>query len=106
MTYYGAKGLTFETVIMPRLVPSSFHQVSPERLEKLFFVGITRATRWVYMSTVEGPTLPVIRDLANHERDGTITIQRSADTLPFTGGPARTTQPKEAQPADALTDLL
>ncbi len=106
MTYYGAKGLTFETVIMPRLVPSSFHQVSPERLEKLFFVGITRATRWVYMSTVEGPTLPVVLELATHERDGTITIQRSADTLPLTGGPAKPAQPKERQPADALTDLL
>jgi superfamily I DNA/RNA helicase len=106
MTYYGAKGLTFETVIMPRLVPSSFHQVSPERLEKLLFVGITRATRWVYMSTVEGPMLPVVLGLASLERDQIITIQRSADSLPLAGGPARPPQPKAPQPADALTDLL
>jgi len=106
MTYYGAKGLTFETVIMPRLVPSSFNQVKPDRLEKLLFVGITRATRWVYMSTVEGPTLPVVLELAALERDRIITIQRSADTLPFTGGATQPHQPKGAQPADGLTDLL
>ena len=106
MTYYGAKGLTFETVIMPRLVPSSFNQVKPDRLEKLLFVGITRATRWVYMSTVEGPTLPVVLELAALERDRIITIQRSADTLPFAGGTTQSQQPHGAQPADGLTDLL
>ncbi|NLF23216.1 MAG: hypothetical protein GX590_08640 [Lentisphaerae bacterium] len=32
LTYYGAKGLTFETVIMPRLVPNSFliHRIQPK----------------------------------------------------------------------------
>lgn len=68
--------------IMPRLVPSSFLQVRPERLAKLLFVGITRATQWVYMSTVEGPMLPVILQIAGLEKDRTITIQRSGDTRP------------------------
>lgn len=106
MTYYGAKGLTFETVIMPRLVPSSFNQVSPERLAKLLFVGITRATRWVYMSTVEGPTLPEVLELVTLERDRIITIQRSADTLPLTGEAHQFQQPKATQVVDTLTDLL
>jgi len=106
LTYYGAKGLTFETVIMPRLVPSSFMQVQPERLEKLLFVGITRATRWFYMSTVEGPALPVILELAKLERDGTITIQRSTDNLPLLNGPTQNQQTRKPTAVDALTDLL
>ena len=106
LTYYGAKGLTFETVIMPRLVPSSFPQITPQRLDKLLFVGITRATRWVYMSTVEGPTLPVILEILKLEKDRIITIQRATDTLPLLGGQPTTKQTTPQKPADALTDLL
>jgi superfamily I DNA/RNA helicase len=106
LTYYGAKGLTFETVIMPRLVPNSFHQVSPERLAKLLFVGITRATQWVYMSTVEGPMLPPVLHIAGMEKDRTITIQRSSDSLPLLNGPSKPQPSKKPTPADSLTDLL
>jgi superfamily I DNA/RNA helicase len=109
MTYYGAKGLTFETVIMPRLVPSSFLQVQPKRLEKLLFVGITRATKWAYMSTVEGPMLPLVLQIAGMEKDGTVTLQRTADNLPLLAGemasPAAASVKKVAT-ADSLTDLF
>jgi superfamily I DNA/RNA helicase len=106
MTYYGAKGLTFETVIMPRLVPSSFLQVKKERLEKLFFVGITRATRWVYMSTVEGPMLPLVLELAGLEHDGTITIQRAADSLSLLGRQPISAPAQTPASNDSLTDLF
>jgi len=42
MTYYGAKGLTFDTVMLPRLVRSSFPRISDSRIMRLLFVGITR----------------------------------------------------------------
>jgi superfamily I DNA/RNA helicase len=106
LTYYGAKGLTFETVIMPRLVPNSFHQIRPERLDRLFFVGITRATKWVYMSTVEGPMLPIVLKIAALEKDRTITLQRTADDLSLFGAPEEAPQPKKPKPADDLTALL
>lgn len=106
LTYYGAKGLTFETVIMPRLVPNSFLQVRPERLAKLLFVGITRATQWVYMSTVEGPMLPIMLQIAGLERGRTITIQRSGEALPLFDGQPRFQPQQVAKAADALTDLL
>jgi superfamily I DNA/RNA helicase len=109
LTYYGAKGLTFETVIMPRLVPNSFHQVSPVRLAKLLFVGITRATQWVYMSTVEGPMLPPVLHIAGMEKDRTITLQRSADSLQLLGVTSTSSAAQKTQklkPADDLTDLL
>ena len=91
---------------MPRLVPSSFLQVRPERLAKLLFVGITRATQWVYMSTVEGPMLPVVLQIAGMGKDRTITLQRAGDDLPLFGGAGRAPQPRQPATADDLTGLL
>ncbi len=50
--YHSAKGLTVDTVLMPRLSTGGFAQFGQEVTERLFFVGITRAQRWVYMSTI------------------------------------------------------
>ena len=52
-TYHSAKGLTFDTVLMPRLVPGSFPNMSRERIERLLFVGVSRAVKWAYFSTDE-----------------------------------------------------
>jgi len=54
LTFHSAKGLTFDTVLLPRLVPGSFPRITSGRLEKLMYVGITRATKWVYLSTIQG----------------------------------------------------
>jgi DNA helicase IV len=43
ITYYSAKGLTFDSVLLPRLSPGFFKRQSEERLRRLLFVGITRA---------------------------------------------------------------
>lgn len=51
ITYHSAKGLTFDSVLLPRLTPKSFPASTPERIERLMFVAITRATRWAYLST-------------------------------------------------------
>jgi len=63
MPYHSAKGLTFDTVIMPRLQPSAFVGIPQASLQRLLFVGITRATRWVYFSSREGDALPVMKRL-------------------------------------------
>lgn len=60
LTYHSAKGLTFDTVLLPRLVESSFRRVAEERRRRLLFVAITRATRWVYLSTVQGTELALL----------------------------------------------
>jgi len=62
MAYHSAKGLTFDTVIMPRLVASSFGRFHPSRIERLIFVGITRATKWCYFSTTLDNPLSLILD--------------------------------------------
>ncbi len=50
MAYHSAKGLTFDSVLMPRLVSSSFLRVTADRLERLVFVALTRAAKWAYFS--------------------------------------------------------
>lgn len=106
MTYYGAKGLTFETIIMPRLVPSSFTGIGHTRLEKLLFVGITRATKWVFLSMTEGPTLPFIKKLLKPELKETITLQRANTELPLFNNPQTTQNIQQTAPLDDLTDLF
>lgn len=51
LTYHSAKGLTFDSVLIPRLVRSSFASVKEARVQRMLFVAITRATKWVYLST-------------------------------------------------------
>lgn len=50
MTYHQAKGLTFDSVFLPRLNQSSFPGRMAERIGHLCFVGVSRAVKWVYMS--------------------------------------------------------
>jgi len=58
ITIHSAKGLTFDTVLFPRLVTSSFSGPLEGWAQRLLFVGMTRATKWVYFSTVRGRQLP------------------------------------------------
>lgn len=110
MTYYGAKGMTFDTVLMPRLVRSSFMQFKPERLENLLFVGITRATRWVYMSTIERSMPLAVARLANLEGEEAFTVERQSPLLPglfSKAKPIKPQQPIEPVPvSDPLTEIF
>ena len=60
MPYHSAKGLTFDTVLMPRLVDTAFRNAELESVLRLLFVGISRATTWVYMSTGAGREHPTL----------------------------------------------
>lgn len=60
MPYHSAKGLTFDSVLMPRLVSNSFNFTSSERIERLLFVAITRAMKWCYFSTDRQYPLPAL----------------------------------------------
>ena len=64
MSYQSAKGLTFDSAFMPRLVPGSFRRVRPERVERLVFVALTRAARWAYFSTSLSEPLPLMGKVA------------------------------------------
>jgi superfamily I DNA/RNA helicase len=103
LNYHQVKGLTFDSVFMPRLVTGSFRRMIEERIGRLLFVGITRATKWVYMSTTStgSPPLPILGRLLPLEKEGVLTVQRGPDL--FTQAPRGDTRRTEA---DGVTDIL
>jgi len=78
-TFHMAKGLTFDTVILPRLVERSFlegYRLSTEETRRrLLFVGIARATQWVFLSSVRGQAVGELGVLRDAEREGHLVIQ-------------------------------
>ena len=81
MPYPSAKGLTFDTVLMPRLIPGLFANLEPERLERWLFVGITRATQWVYFSTINDNRFMFLDRFQELEQQKQMTIKLSDDLL-------------------------
>lgn len=61
LTIHSAKGLTFDSVLMPRLVGASFAGKMEQRTMKLLYVGATRATKWLYLSTISGRSAPALK---------------------------------------------
>ena len=99
ITFYAAKGLTFDTVLMPRLVRDFAWKRMESRAVKLLFVGITRATRWVYFSASEFDQLSALRRLLPLAERGDLTIQRHGEEsgpLPKSG---------RSKPAPSAPDL-
>ena len=103
MPYHSAKGLTFDTVLMPRLVPRSFPRFGADHIDRLLFVGISRATRWVYLSTSEEKPLPALDKLKLLAAGGGLTIQYAADQIISEDQVAPT---RSGQNSDDLLDLL
>lgn len=88
MAYHSVKGLTFDSVFMPRLVPDSFKRVHPERIERLLFVALTRATKWAYFSTSLAEPLPVFEKFLPLEPTRQISLRRAGDQ-PTAAAPVR-----------------
>jgi superfamily I DNA/RNA helicase len=81
LTIHSAKGLTFDSVLLPRLVSASFSGRLDGMADRLLYVGITRATKWLYLSTVTGKsvsTLSRIRKLAEQKPPVVTLGQRTA----------------------------
>jgi superfamily I DNA/RNA helicase len=74
-SYHSAKGLTFDSVLLPKLVESNFKKVEGKRRQRLLLVGITRATRWVYLSAVSGWELREIEVLRRAASNGDLFIK-------------------------------
>lgn len=64
MTLHSAKGLTFDSVFLPRLVESAFgSQPAGERRTALLFVAATRATKFLFLGAAGSRPLPELRRL-------------------------------------------
>ncbi len=62
MPFHSAKGLTFDSVLLPRLAPSDFFARGGDALRRLLFVGVTRATSWVYLGVRDGHEPPLLAE--------------------------------------------
>lgn len=105
MTYFGAKGLTFDTVLLPRLVRNSFSRFDDDRVLRLLFVGISRATRWVYLSACQGQEITVLDRLKPLAAESAMTIQTWSPTAPHKGRKPKDEEPGSPETGDIL-DLL
>ena len=99
MTYHSAKGLTFDTVIMPQLKRNSFSYLSRNEVEKLLFVGISRATKWVCFCAEEGNENPVLQKIIPLEAQQHLTIQYASDDGSLDSG-------KATEQDDDILDIL
>jgi superfamily I DNA/RNA helicase len=73
-TYSMAKGLTFDSVLLPRLTEGSFSNLSSNHQQQLLFMGISRASQWVYLSTVKGQEFQEMATLRSAQSDGHLRI--------------------------------
>lgn len=85
-SFHSAKGLTFDCVLLPRLTEHSFSRTHGQARERLLFVGIARATQWVYLSTVEGYEIGEMSIFEKAATDSALVIQRGDQFRPQAGG--------------------
>ena len=76
-TFYMAKGLTFDSVLLPRLTERAYYWTKPDQRARILFVGIARATQCVYLSTVASSEFQEMAALREAEQNGHLTIQTS-----------------------------
>jgi superfamily I DNA/RNA helicase len=75
-TYHSAKGLTFDSVLLPKITASAFNNISDDGLrQRMLFVGIARATQWVYLSTIKEQELKEFSLLKDAAVKNHLTIQ-------------------------------
>jgi superfamily I DNA/RNA helicase len=73
-TYQLAQGLTFDSVLMPQLTESAFAKIPSSFRNRLLFIGIARASRWVYLSSVKGQEFKELDRLKAAEKEGHLRI--------------------------------
>ena len=83
-TFFMAKGLTFDSVLLPRLTAKAYDWTRREQLKRMLFVGIARATQWVYLSTVKGIEFGEMAVLREAAAQGHLTMQGNGE---WKGGP-------------------
>ncbi len=104
MAYPSAKGLTFDTVLMPRLEAETFSRRPPALWERWLFVGISRAVRWLYFSAREHKCLfrERFEELAGRRQ---LTIQRPG-ARGSVSPPTVSDSPRPVSGNSDLTDLF
>lgn len=77
MTYHSAKGLSFDSVFLPGLTSKAFSGPGASgKVNNLLFVGITRARKWVYLSTRGNNHLDCLKNIQSLADQEELAIQR------------------------------
>lgn len=76
LTYHEAKGLTFDSVFLPRLDTRAFTERMLNRMLPMMFVGVSRAVKWVCLSTSEGRMIPLVQRIADEPAVDYVDVQR------------------------------
>ncbi len=66
-------------MLLPRLTEGSFPWVRGVARQRILFVGIARATQWVYLSTVNNYEISEMEILRKAEAEGHLIIQEKDD---------------------------
>ena len=107
MPFPSAKGLTFDAVFMPEYDRYGFPEsVSPELLNRWFFVAITRAIRWVYFSTSSNGMFN--ERFVELEKEGQLNIAREVETTEekVTDQQVGENQKQKSEPSEDLSNLF
>ncbi len=75
MTYHQGKGLTFDSVFLPRLVQGSFQGAMQASINNMLFVGISRAVKWVFMSGTNNRLISPLIELARRDTQAFLETQ-------------------------------
>jgi hypothetical protein len=78
-TFFQAKGLTFDSILLPRLTAKAYYYINRDRMKRMMFVGIARATQWAYLSTIEWQEFQEMNTLKDAAAQGHLTIQKTRD---------------------------
>ena len=92
-TFFMAKGLTFDSVLLPRLTANAYDWTRREQLKRMMFVGIARATQWVYLSTVKGTEFGEMAVLREAAEKGHLAIQESGEWKGGSGESGKYSEP-------------
>ncbi len=78
-TFFQAKGLTFDSVLLPRLTAKAYGYINRDRMKRMMFVGVARATQWAYLSTIERQEFSEMITLKEAAAQGHLTIQKARE---------------------------
>lgn len=84
-TYHSAKGLTFDSVLLPRLTSPAFGSFFPGMHQQMILIGMLRAIQWLYFSSDDYELLDLGGTFQQAERNRHLTIQ---EERPWDAGPA------------------
>ncbi len=98
-TYHSAKGLVFDSVLLPHVWEGAFRHGDNSAWERLLFVGITRARKWVYISTQAPPGSLLFAPLARLLTERVVEVQWGLE-------PASAEPPQRVEPGSSLRDLV